>query len=56
MAQRPHRIGDRVLLDDGEVGVIIGTDDDGTAQVRTESGILVSSCLDDLSVDPSPGA
>jgi hypothetical protein len=51
MTQRIFHVGDRVLLDDGEPGVIIGADDDGTAQVRTDNGIVVTSCLDDPAVD-----
>jgi hypothetical protein len=48
MTQKSYHSGDRVILDDGETGVIVTANDDGTAQVRTENGILVSSCLDDL--------
>jgi hypothetical protein len=51
MTHRTLQVGDRILLDDGEKGVIIATGDDGTAQIRTENGILVSSCLDASPVD-----
>jgi hypothetical protein len=56
MTQRNFRVGDRVLLEDGEPGVIVGTDDDGTAQVRTENAIVVTSCLDEAAVESSRDA
>jgi hypothetical protein len=53
--QHIYQVGDCVVLDDGEKGVIIAANDDGTAHVRTESGILISSCLDEIDIESRPG-
>ncbi len=47
MTQYSYQRGECVLLDDGEPGVIVSAAEDGTVQVKTEAGIVVSSFLDD---------
>lgn len=42
-----HKVGDRVLLEDGETGVVVSTAEDGTLQLRTATGVIVSSALED---------
>jgi hypothetical protein len=42
-----HNVGDRVLLEDGETGVVVSTAEDGTLQLRTATGIVISSAIDD---------
>ena len=41
-----YRPGDRVLLDDGQSGVVISATDDSILCVRTETGLVFSSALD----------
>ncbi|MBW3600307.1 MAG: hypothetical protein KY475_23945 [Planctomycetes bacterium] len=42
-----HHVGDRVRLEDGETGIVVSTADDGTLRLWTESGIIISSALED---------
>jgi hypothetical protein len=49
-----HYPGERVLLDDGDVAVVISSAEDGTVRFRTEWGIIVSSLDDDGEIDSSP--
>jgi hypothetical protein len=42
-----HKVGDRVFLEDGETGIVVSTAEDGTLQLRTATGIVVSSAIED---------
>jgi hypothetical protein len=48
-----HYPGERVLLDDGDVAVVVSSADDGTVRFRTEWGIIVSSLGEDIELEPS---
>jgi pyruvate kinase len=51
MGRHIHR-GDRVRMDDGKTGVVISATEDGSVQIKTETGIVISSPLDEAELGP----
>ncbi|MBW3595649.1 MAG: hypothetical protein KY475_00075 [Planctomycetes bacterium] len=50
-----HR-GDIIRMDDGKKGLVVSAAEDGSVQIKTDSGIIISSVPEEMHLGPPEGA